>query len=207
VNILFVTKVGSHVWRMDTEKSDTDLFQVYVTPTKDILRGKANTKSKFIHGHDADLAVHEVGTVIEQLLKGNLNFIIGVMSPLIVETSKEHQELREIVSRNLAKNCYHSIRGMAIHNYKKYIETGRDVSENRCNKIIRVLRFGTTLLEDGEIVFEPSSTGTPNAILGWLNALDGAYNSSSLPEKPNEEEYREWLLKVRLKYLGGDKCG
>lgn len=202
MNILFVTKIGSHVWGMNTKKSDTDLFQVYVVPTKDILRGKANTKSKFIHGYNTDLAVHEVGTVVEQLLKGNLNFIIGVMSPLIVKTSKEHQELREIVSRNLAKNCYHSIRGMAMHNYKKYVESGKDRSEERCNKILRVLKFGVELLETGKIKFKSITSGTPNAILGWLNALDGAYNSSSLPEKPNEEEYREWLLKVRLKYLG-----
>jgi len=195
---LFVTEVGSSMWGMQRPDSDTDLFQVYVASTKDILRGTADVRSKFIQVDNQDIAVHEVGKVVEQLIKGNFNFLVGVMSPVVVESNEFHRELVDIVKNNVAKNCYHSIRGLAVHNYKKYIESEKDPSERRCNKIIRVLKFGVNLLRTREFVFKPIVGGTPEEVLRWLSELDLVYTTSRLPDRPDEGEFREWLYKVRL---------
>ena len=200
IDNFFTTKIGSDIWQMRRPDSDTDLFRVYVATTGDILKGTADMRSKFIQKDNTDIALHEIGKVIDMLLKGNLNFVIGVMSPIIVNAYnlKLFHELRSIVDRNKSKNCYHSIHGCAIHNYKKYIETGLDKSERRCNKILRILRFGQKLLQEEKFVFEPVAGATPEIIEKELKKLEVAYEKSRLPEKPNEEPFREWLYNLRL---------
>jgi len=205
IDNFFTTIFGSDIWGMRHSKSDIDLFRVYVATTEEVLKGTANIRSKFIEEGDTDIALHEIGKVIEQLLKGNMNFIIGVMSPIVVESYNPVllHELRDIVRENISKNCYHSIHGMAMHNYKKYVESGFDKSERRCNKILRVLKFGQRLLREGKVVFEPVVGGTSKMIEEELKNLEVAYKNSELPEKPNEEPFREWLYNLRLYEL---KC-
>ena len=208
IDNLFTSTVGSDIWGMRHPKSDTDLFRVYVASTEEILKGTANTRSKFIQKDNTDIALHEVGKVVEQLLKGNLNFLVGVMSPLTVSVAappltKFYSDLQNIVKENISKNCYHSIRGLAVHNYKKYIESGKDDSERRCNKILRVLQFGKTLLDTGKFEFKPFRGGVPDDIEVWIGWLNEAYKYSLLPEMPDETFCRDWLYNLRLYEL---KC-
>ena len=200
---LFTTEIGSTIWQMRHPKSDTDLFRVYVASTEEILKGTANTRSKFTQENNTDLALHEIGKVVDQLLKGNFNFLVGVMSPLTVSVAEPpltefYPNLQNIVKENVSKNCYHSIHGLAIHNYKKYIESGKDDSERRCNKILRVLQFGKTLLDTGKFKFEPFKGGVPDDIEEWVGLLNKTYKYSQLPEKPDETFYRAWLYNLRL---------
>ena len=215
---LFTTVVGSHLWSMEHTNSDMDLFRVYVASTKDILKGTANLRSTFAQENNVDIHRHEVGKVINELLKGNLNFLIGVMSTKVnacyafEEITRDElcgyavempfYDLQNIVKENISKNCYHSIHGLAVHNYKKYIESNLDNTEHRRAKILRVLSFGTTLLYTGKFEFAPKTgKGGAEVITRWINGLDEAYKSSTLPEKPNEEPYREWLYDIRVMNL------
>ncbi len=204
IDNFFTTEVGSTIWQMRHPKSDTDLFRVYVASTEDILKGTANTRSKFIQENNTDIALHELGKVIEQLLKGNLNFVTGVMSPIVVEAHNPLMlhELRDIVRDNISKNSYHSIHGFAVHNYKKYIGSGKDNSERRCNRILRVLQFGITLLNTGKFEFKPFSGGVDYEIEEWIEILDDAYSKSTLPDKPDEEPFRQCLFDVRIAEWG-----
>jgi len=200
-NTVFKTVVGSHMWGMNHKDSDIDYFICYSVPTRDILSGVANIKSSHTKHGIADYAKHEVGIVVNQLLKGNVNFLWGVMSPVVEKSSKWHRELKRIVKKNVSKNCYNSIYGLAVHNYKKYIESGRDVSEKRCNIIARTIEFGINLLSSRKIVFRPVHSATPEMIENMLDCLYGALLDSSLPDKPNEKPFREWLLNYRLMIL------
>lgn len=198
--------VGSHMWGVQHEGSDEDHFLCYLVPTKGILSGELVFPvrfSHFEHGEMRDTSAHEAQSVVEQLIKGNVNFLWGVMSPIVVKTSDWHEELKEIVRRNLAKNCYDSIHGLAVHNYKKYIESGKDASEKRCNTIARTINFGILILTRGEFKFVAVTRATPDIIVKGIEVLDEAHNASELPEKPNEAEYREWLFKLRLADLRG----
>lgn len=203
IDNLFTTEIGSTIWQMRHPKSDTDLFRVYVASTEEILKGTANTKSKFTQKDNTDIALHEIGKVVEQLLKGNFNFLVGVMSPLTVSVARSpltefYLNLQNIVKENVSKNCYHSIHGLAVHNYKKHIYSGKDDSKRRCNKILRVLQFGKTLLDTGKFKFEQFKYGTPEKIIEWMDWLNEAYKYSQLPEKPDETFYRAWLYNLRL---------
>jgi len=112
------------------------------------------------------------------------------------------RELRTIVENNVAKNCFHSIHGLAVHNYKKYIETGKDLSNKRINIITRTLLFGMNLLEKNEFNFQSTQNTQPEIIVKFIYDLEEIYQISDLPEKPDEKVYRDYLLKLRLKELG-----
>lgn len=211
MGIVFRTMVGSHMWGMQHEGSDIDEFVCYAGSTKDLLSGRLSAPPDFSH-EGADVSAHEAEKVVEQLLKGNVNFIWGVMSPIVVESdsirgvmravgeeySSRHEELKAIVRRNLSKNCYDSIHGLAVNNFKKYVESGKDTSEKRCNTIVRSVMFGVRILRGEGIMFAPVSGSTPERIKEVIGILDQAYKESRLPDKPKEEELRDWLYRVRL---------
>lgn len=203
---IFCTMVGSHMWGMQHKGSDIDQFICYTAPAKTLLDGTAEERgylrSFVVKENGKDIVYHEASKVVEQLIKGNVNFLWGVMSPRVIESSGCHEELKRIVGRNLAKNCYHSIRGLAVHNYKKYIQSGRDPSEKRCNTIVRTINLGICILNEGLFKFSSTFGATPDDVLKRVKALERAYSASKLPERPNAAEFREWLLKLRLAELG-----
>lgn len=195
---VFCTMVGSHMWGMQHKGSDIDQFVCYLTPTEKILDGTAELKSFVEKENGNDVAYHEASKVVEQLLTGNVNFLWGVMSPIAVVTGNWHEWLKGIVRENVAKNCYHSIHGLATHNYKKYIESGKDASEKRCNTIGRTINLGLVILTMGEFKFVAVTRTTPDDIVKGIEALDEAYKASKLPEEPNPIPFREWLFRLRL---------
>jgi hypothetical protein len=88
---LSVTNVGSHMWKMNHENSDTDLFQIYVTDTKELLRGNfdyVHSSSSSNNGKQGkekvEIVRHELQKVIVELIDGNVNFLWGVMSPIVL---------------------------------------------------------------------------------------------------------------------------
>ena len=192
------TWVGSHIWKMNDENSDVDEFVIYQEPTHRILNDTANLKPKRYTNGNRDGVIYEVSHVVKQLLTGNINFILGVMSPIVKESTTEFWELRQIVKQNLSKCSYNSINGLVTKNYRKYIESEKDNTQKRRSQVLRILNFGITLLEQGELVFAPVENATEKQIENKLSRLKIAYEHSVLPEKPNEQMFRDWLLKVRL---------
>lgn len=200
--IIGETIIGSHIWKMNHRYSDIDRFQVYVVPTRFILDGSAKTKSECIATPKEDTTSHEIGHVINYLLDGNINFIIGVLSNKITKTTPEFEELRKITRNNLSKCTTDSVVGMAIRNYQKYIVTGKDDTPKKRRTIMRTLKFGQNLLLNGEIEFLPyNGSATNNDILENISILQGCENVSLLPDFPDEKDFREWLYKTRISHL------
>jgi len=197
MRLLAKTIVGSDIWKMNTKDSDKDYFEIYLDSTRNIFRGTPEKLKKFSNTPEADTHRHELQKVIEQLLNGNINFLIAVTSPIVIESTKVFEELREITFRNISKNSFDSIRGMAKHNYIRYILNNDDTSEKRCNKILRQLQFGITLLKYRKLEYKPFTDGTPDLIKKKFIELQWEYTQSTIPEKPDEEEFRAFLCRVR----------
>lgn len=210
---LFETVVGSHAWNMQRPDSDIDIFQAYQVPTKDILSGILRQNSHFTAGEEKDESRHEIGVVIEQLIKGNFNFVVGVCSPIVNEDKYGYlKELREITKRNLAKNIYHSTKGLAIHNYKKYFNPKniidrsvtndiirQQVLQKKANLVVRSLMFGESILTFGEINFmKIIKNQTEEDIHYWIDAIDDSYKDSKLSETPDPTEFRDFLYRIRI---------
>jgi predicted nucleotidyltransferase len=199
---LFKTITGSHVWEMETPKSDIDEAQVFITSTKSILSGMGIPKTKKFTTRTTDVTQIEIGPLIESLIKNNINAIIMVASPCSTYELKHYRkELIQILKNNISKNCFNSINGLGNRNYKKYIQTEKDASQKRINTICRSLQFGITLLDTGKIKFRSFYDGTPEDIKNLLKEIHTSFTESPLPEKSDEVPFREFLFKLRKKEL------
>lgn len=200
---LFRTQIGSQMWKMDHENSDTDIAIVYMTNSRDFLLGK-RVKGKFTkkEAENIDLVYYEIGHVIAQLMKGNVNFLWLVLSPL--EISGYHSaldELKTITSLNLSKASYHSIKGLAKHNIYHFIENGDSESlkyKKKLGIIGRTLLFGINMLLWGKAMFKPVYPKDSYEIDYLLDRLNNALETSKLPEKPDPKPFQDYLVKYRL---------
>ena len=126
---LFISCVGSHMWGMQSKESDIDLVMIYIAPTRAILRAEriSPTIRQQIAargGEIYDTLGWEVGHLINQLIKGNVNAIWYVTSPLLIKPSVIQEELSALVQENLCRQTYHSIKGMAESQIKSETKPG-----------------------------------------------------------------------------------
>jgi len=220
---LWTAIVGSHMWRMNHKDSDLDLFVVYIDDTADILYGKNFRGGRHFQSDDKKLegTQYELGHVVEQLQKGNINFLWGTTSPYIYYHNhfgrKLHKQLYDIVMANLPKNYFKAINGMAQKNLWKYFKTRVDVENKRFThdiihfddrqkelkklaQIYRTLLQGLTLMNDKFIEYRSA----PYAILNFKNIkailchFHADYDECPLPEKPKRKPFYEFLVNARL---------
>ena len=208
INILFKTNVGSHMWGMNHAKSDVDIINVYQQDTKEILSGYpidiARPPKTVEHdGKEYDHQFMEIGHLINLLLKGNPNAIWAVTSPIIIQDSQILEDLKGIVHSNLSKASYMPIRGMAKSQYldqEKRKGAKNLTNPNKAFKAtLRTLAFGIELLNTGRLKYLPIQYNVMDAeIAAAFLTLDNAYASSKLPEKPNEQVFRQFLYEIRI---------
>ncbi|HUS76057.1 MAG TPA: nucleotidyltransferase domain-containing protein [Methanothrix sp.] len=202
---LFVSCVGSHMWGMQNEVSDIDLVMIYIVPTRSILRGERvlHTVRQEIaarKGEIYDTLGWEIGHLINQLIKGNINAIWYVNSPLVIKPSIVQEELSALVQANLCKETYHSIKGMAESQIKS--EEKPKITGKGYRTALRTINFGIRLLSEGRIFFAPA-LHTPGAreVMEKMGQLQEAYEASRLPDLPDEDAFRDFLLRLRLEEM------
>lgn len=206
---LWKTQVGSHLWKMNHEGSDNDYFTVHIVPSKDILNGSVTKlRSKVMKIEGDDYVSHEVGKVVDELIKGNVNFLTGIMSDIVIHN--KHEYLYELQNRvkeyGQTKACVHSIKGLAMGNYTRYVLGNEDdpTISKRCGIINRSLLFGINLLNGRGFQFNSViNDNTPKDVRRYLNVFDVIVENSSLPETTNPKPFRDWLYNLRLDELNG----
>jgi predicted nucleotidyltransferase len=152
--LLFVTISGAHLYGFPSPDSDYDLRGVHVLPLEDVVGlkvGQETVEKSGIHdGLEIDLVTHDARKFFGLLLKKNGYVLEQVLSPLVVHTTPEHAELKEI-----AKNC---ITRHHAHHYLGFVETQWKLfqKENPPHVkpllyVYRVLLTGIYLMRTGEI--------------------------------------------------------
>lgn len=204
---LWSTVVGSHMWGQQKPTSDMDIFSCFIAPSKDILVGKQfKSIVTNVKGDVLDMSEHELGKVVTMLQSGNVNFIWGVMSPQIVTDGAYRRDLVKLYKREISKNCFHSIKGLAAHNMRDAIakyKTPDKIPQKKLNIVYRTVKFGIHILETGTVDFEGYVANDAEDIEQAVKELETAFENSSLPEQPNGEKYTNFLCKLRILELGG----
>ncbi|MFZ2535362.1 hypothetical protein, partial [Methanothrix sp.] len=149
---------------------------------------------------------------IDLLIKGNVNAIWYATSPLVIMPSALQEELSAIVQANLCRESYHSIKGMAESQIKS--ETGQLKLSGaglvkRPGKgyrtALRTINFGIKLLREARISYEPVMHDPAlEELKEGMNQLDEAYRQSMLPDLPDKDQFRDFLLRQRLKEMDED---
>src|SRR4051812_23824738 len=98
--LLFATISGAHLYGFPSPDSDYDLRGVHLLPLHALLgldiRDETVEDARVIDGLEMDIVSHDIKKFLGLLLKKNGYVLEQLYSPLIVHTTPEHGELKEI---------------------------------------------------------------------------------------------------------------
>lgn len=152
--LVFATISGAHLYGFPSPDSDYDLRGVHVLPVAEVVgldEGRETIEvSGFFDGLEVDLVTHDARKFFGLMLRKNGYVLEQLYSPLIVRTSPEHAELREIGKGCVTRHHAHHYFGFAQTQWKLFEkETPRRVKP--LLYLYRVLLTGIHLMRTGEV--------------------------------------------------------
>lgn len=152
--LLFATIGGAHQHGFASPSSDFDLRGAHILPLRAViglhLAHETIERSGVRDGLAFDLATHDVRMVFGMLLKKNGYVLEQILSPLVLRTSPEHDELRWIAATSATKRHVHHYFGLAETQRKLFAKADRPQAKTLLH-IYRALLTGLHLMRTGEI--------------------------------------------------------
>lgn len=152
--LIFATISGAHLYGFPSADSDFDLRGVHVLPQSVLLslEPKNDTVEKETKkdGFELDLVTHDAKKFFLLMLKKNGYVLEQLYSPLVVHSTPEHEELKEI-----GKNCitrFHSHHYLGFSESQWRLFNGEERPRVKpLLYVFRVLLTGIYLMETGKI--------------------------------------------------------
>lgn len=216
--LLFATISGAHLYGFPSPDSDYDLRGVHLLPLPEVVGLKpwheTVEKSGVYDGLEIDLVTHDAKKFFGLLLKKNGYVLEQLLSPLVVFTTPEHEELKRLAAECVTKHHAHHYLGFASTQWKLF----RKEDPPHVKPLLyvyRVLLTGIHLMRSGEVeanlprlnetarlpyISELITRKTGGPEKGWLEhadlefhereyqrltgELERAFSKSKLPEMP-----------------------
>jgi uncharacterized protein len=230
--LLFATISGAHLYGFPSPDSDYDLRGVHLLPLEEVVglkTGQETVEKSGVHdGLEIDLVTHDARKFFGLLLKKNGYVLEQVFSPLVVHTTPEHGELKEIARHCITRHHAHHYLGFSETQWRLF-QKEDPPHVKLLLYVYRVLLTGIHLMRTGEVqanlellneefklpyipeLIERKVSGTEKgrlerADLGFhqreyerlRSELEQASQESKLPEAPNGMEGLNDLL-VRVR--------
>jgi predicted nucleotidyltransferase len=230
--LVFATISGAHLYGFPSPDSDYDLRGCHVLPLPDLVGlgpGRETVESSTIEaGLEIDLVTHDARKYFALLLKKNGYVLEQLYSPLVVHTTREHEELKAIARGCITRYHYHHYLGFAATQWRLF-EKERPRRVKPLLYVYRVLLTGIHLMRSGEVeanlvrlnevvrlptvadLIARKLTGPEHSVLDdgdtelhhreyqRLRAeLEAAHQASGLPQRPTARSELDDLL-VRLR--------
>src|SRR5437660_1526520 len=113
--LLFATISGAHLYGFPSPDSDFDLRGVHLLPLEQVVGmvpGDETVEKSGLHdGLEIDLVTHDAKKFFGLLLKKNGYVLEQLYSPLVIHTSPEHEELKQIAKGCLTRHHQHHYLG------------------------------------------------------------------------------------------------
>lgn len=232
--LLFATISGAHLFGFPSHDSDYDLRGVHILPVNDVLglHGIKETidRTWFEDGLEIDLVSHDILPFFLLLLKKSGNIIERILSPLVMQTTPEHEELKAIVPKTLTVHHAHHYFGFSRKKWGEFSETKH--TAKALLYTYRTLLTGIHLMKTGEVesnllnlnavyqlpyipdLIEAKLAGDEKGILQAAHiafheqeydrlteVLRQAQADSHLPEHPQgKDDLNDLLIRIRRKY-------
>jgi hypothetical protein len=152
--MLFATVSGAHLYGFPSRDSDFDLRGVHILPAAEVvgLLPKRETIefSGLRYGLEMDLVTHDILKFFTLLLKRNGYVLEQLYSPLIVHSSPEHEELKQIAASCVTRHHSHHYLGFAANQWDFFLKD----DPPRVKPLLymyRVLLTGIHLMRTGKI--------------------------------------------------------
>jgi len=152
--LLFATVSGAHLYGFPSPDSDFDLRGAHVLPVQEVLgldTGRETVEvSEVRNEREIDLVTHDTKKFFLLLLKRNGYVLEQLYSPLVVHTTPEHEELKEIARGCITRHHAHHYLGFAQNEWRLFEkETVQRIKP--LLYVFRVLLTGINLMRTGEI--------------------------------------------------------
>ncbi len=237
---LVVYLSGSHAYGFPSPDSDLDLKAVHSESTRRLL-GLAPPPShaarlEVVRGIEIDYTSNEVGAVLAGVLGGNGNYVERLLGDLVLQSTRELDELRPLVRRALSRRVHRHYRGFASQQ-RAALDAAGTPTAKKLLYVLRTALTGTHLLDSGELITDltdllddhgladarelvdlkrageraPLPEATAARWRGRLDDLlanlDRARDRSPLPAEPaNFTEVEAWLVAHRLGSVAADEA-
>jgi predicted nucleotidyltransferase len=152
--LLFATISGAHLYGFPSPDSDFDLRGAHVLPLREVVglhTGPESLEKSGLHdGLEIDLVTHDVAKFFGLLLKKNGYVLEQLLSPLVVQTSPEHEELKSLAPGCVTKHHAHHYLGFVATQWKLF----KKEDPPRVKPLLyvyRVLLTGIHLMRTGEV--------------------------------------------------------
>jgi predicted nucleotidyltransferase len=157
--LLFATISGAHLYGFPSADSDFDLRGAHVLPLEQVVGLEVHDEtlqdSRVIEGLEMDIVTHDARKFFKLLLKKNGYVLEQLFSPLVVQTTPEHAELKEIARYGanhgvITKHHSHHYFGFAETQWKLFLKE----SPRRAKPLLyvyRVLLTGIHLMRTGQV--------------------------------------------------------
>jgi predicted nucleotidyltransferase len=115
--LVFATVSGAHLYGFPSPDSDYDLRGVHLLPAEELVGMRTGPetveKSGVYDGLEVDLVTHDAAKFFRLLLRPNGYVLEQVLSPLVVHTTPEHEELKAIAKGCVTRHHAHHYLGFA----------------------------------------------------------------------------------------------
>ncbi len=158
--LLFATISGAHLYGFPSLDSDFDLRGVHILPIENIVGLEISDEtledSRIIEGLEMDIVSHDVRKFFSLLLKKNGYVLEQLFSPLVVQTTLEHAELKTIACLSsdgmgiITRHHSHHYFGFAETQWKLFLKE----SPRRVKPLLyvyRVLLTGIHMMQTGKV--------------------------------------------------------
>jgi predicted nucleotidyltransferase len=196
--LLFATISGAHLYGFPSPDSDYDLRGSHILPLDTMLglelRDETVEDSRVIDGLEMDIVSHDVKKFFRLLLKKNGYVLEQLFSPLIVQTTAAHEELKEIAVGCITRHHSHHYFGFAETQWKLF-EKERPRRVKPLLYVYRVLLTGIHLMRTGEVNANLLELNEPASLpyIGDLVARKQAGENTTLSDADmtfHESEYQ-----------------
>ncbi len=150
--LLFATVSGAHLYGFPSADSDWDLRGAHILPLNEVVglgKPKETVTTAYTRdGFEMDLVTHDIRKFLAMMLQPNGYVLEQLLSPLVVFSTPEHQQLVALAPRCLTRNHARHYRGFAAGQWKLVEQ------ERRVKPLLytyRVLLTGIHLMRTGEL--------------------------------------------------------
>jgi uncharacterized protein len=152
--LLFATVSGAHLYGFPSPDSDYDLRGVHILPAREVVGLFDPTEtievSEIRDGLEIDLVTHDAYKFFMMLLKRNGYVMEQLYSPLIMQTSPEHDELKHIAEGCITLHHAHHYLGFSQNQWGLF-DKERPHRVKPLLYVYRVLLTGIYLMQTGVI--------------------------------------------------------